>query len=161
MGENTNKTDATTPFRNSYIIDNEAVKQTPEGFVVRSVRIWNIWNQLALICPVDGQCSRVLRSKHLFCKSMGIMIESSVWEPKASLYIFIFLASFLSILLLPNFSKKTLTPFDHGTSPSFLRFQRHFLLIFSLASGNSSYLVFSSLQLSSIIWSTTCILKRI
>ncbi|RVX23689.1 hypothetical protein CK203_000824 [Vitis vinifera] len=88
---------------------------------------------------------------------MGIVIESSVWEPKPSLYIFIFLASFLSIFLLPNFSNRTLAPFDHGTSPSFLRFQRNFLLIFSLASGHSSSFEWKAfLQcLESLSWLTT------
>lgn len=109
------------------------------------VWILNTWIQFVQIWSIDEQWSRVLRSKHLLCKSMGIVIESSVWEPNPSLYIFIFVASFLSIFLLPNFSNRTLAPFDHGTSPSFLRFQRNFLLIFSLASGHSSSFVFSFL----------------
>ncbi|XVF17558.1 hypothetical protein REPUB_Repub10bG0133700 [Reevesia pubescens] len=73
---------------------------------------------------------------------MGIVIESSVWEPSSSVYIFIFLSCFLSLSLFPFYlSKHAPTkspPFsDHPTSSSSsssLRFQRYFLLLYSLAS---------------------------
>ncbi|XP_020230348.1 uncharacterized protein LOC109811117 [Cajanus cajan] len=67
---------------------------------------------------------------------MGVVIESSVWEPNPSVNIFIFVCCFFSILLFPHISNlnRTSTIFDHGTSHSFLRFQRNFLLLYSLAS---------------------------
>ncbi|CAL8164743.1 unnamed protein product [Prunus armeniaca] len=82
---------------------------------------------------------------------MGVVIESSVWEPNPGLYIFIFFASLFSILAFPyasnkysstgsssssSSSSKAPSLFDHGISPtaSSLRFQRNFLLIYSLAS---------------------------
>ncbi|KAF8410176.1 hypothetical protein HHK36_002698 [Tetracentron sinense] len=68
---------------------------------------------------------------------MGVVIESVVWEPKPLLYLFLFFSSFLSIFLLPYFSNnsnRTTTIFDLGIPSSFLRFQRSFLLIYSLAS---------------------------
>ncbi|EOX91628.1 hypothetical protein QUC31_003217 [Theobroma cacao] len=71
---------------------------------------------------------------------MGVVIESSVWEPSSSVYIFIFLSCFLSLSLLPYYLSKhapTKSPSfsDHPTSSSpSLRFQRHFLLVYSLAS---------------------------
>ncbi|XP_059457181.1 uncharacterized protein LOC132187045 isoform X2 [Corylus avellana] len=70
---------------------------------------------------------------------MGVVIESSVWEPNPALYIFIFLSCLASIFLFPfasNHSSASKTPslFDHGLSSSFLRFQRNFLFLYSLAS---------------------------
>ncbi|KAJ7944499.1 molybdate-anion transporter [Quillaja saponaria] len=67
---------------------------------------------------------------------MGVVIESSVWEPNTSLYIFLFFACCSSIFLFPYASNSWKTPvlFDHGNSSSFLRFQRSFLLVYSLAS---------------------------
>ncbi|POO00754.1 Molybdate-anion transporter [Trema orientale] len=77
---------------------------------------------------------------------MAVIIESSVWEPNPWLYILLFMASLFSLLAFPYASKKysitTRTPtiFDHGisssssSSSSFLRFQRNFLLLYSLAS---------------------------
>ncbi|XP_062157204.1 uncharacterized protein LOC133864803 isoform X2 [Alnus glutinosa] len=70
---------------------------------------------------------------------MGVVIESSVWEPNPALYIFIFLSCLASIFLFPlasNHGSTSKTPalFDHGFSSSFLRFQRNFLFLFSLAS---------------------------
>ncbi|RDY04964.1 Molybdate-anion transporter, partial [Mucuna pruriens] len=67
---------------------------------------------------------------------MGVVVETSVWEPNQSIYIFIFVCCCFSIFLFPHASKlnRTSTIFDHGTSHSFLRFQRNFLLIYSLAS---------------------------
>ncbi|KAJ7952784.1 molybdate-anion transporter [Quillaja saponaria] len=67
---------------------------------------------------------------------MGVVIESSVWEPNPLLYIFLFFACCSSIFLFPYASSSNKTPvlFDHGISPSFLRFQRNFLLVYSLAS---------------------------
>ncbi|KAB1214876.1 hypothetical protein CJ030_MR5G016626 [Morella rubra] len=69
---------------------------------------------------------------------MGVVVESSVWEPNPALYIFIFISCFVSICFFPyasgNSSNKTPTLFDHGVSPSFRRFQRNFLFLYSLAS---------------------------
>lgn len=68
---------------------------------------------------------------------MGVTIESSVWEPSPFLYIFIFLSCFFSIFLLPSKSSSSSSSlFDHSNSSSFIPFQRNFLLLFSLASGN-------------------------
>ncbi|XP_019424487.1 PREDICTED: molybdate-anion transporter-like [Lupinus angustifolius] len=67
---------------------------------------------------------------------MGVVIESSIWEPNPSLYIFIFLCCCVSIFLSPISSNlnRTSTIFDHGISSSFFRFQWKFLLLYSLAS---------------------------
>ncbi|KAJ4714756.1 Molybdate-anion transporter like [Melia azedarach] len=68
---------------------------------------------------------------------MAVTIESSVWEPSPFLYIFIFLSCFFSIYVLPYASSKSPSSsslLDHSTSSSFLRFQRNFLLLYSLAS---------------------------
>ncbi|XP_022741427.1 molybdate-anion transporter-like isoform X2 [Durio zibethinus] len=70
---------------------------------------------------------------------MGVVIETSVWEPSSSVYIFIFLSCFLSLSLSPFYLSKHAPirspPFsDHSTSSSPLRFQRYFLLLYSLAS---------------------------
>ncbi|GMJ08033.1 hypothetical protein like AT2G23093 [Hibiscus trionum] len=72
---------------------------------------------------------------------MGIVIETSVWEPSSSVFVFIFISCFLSLSLFPFYlSKHAPTkspPFsDHpaaSSSPS-LRFQLYFLLIYSIAS---------------------------
>ncbi|GLU13472.1 hypothetical protein SLE2022_301080 [Rubroshorea leprosula] len=67
---------------------------------------------------------------------MGVLIESSVWEPVPSIHIFIFLSCFFSLSLFPYYLSKhapvkSPSPFDHATfSP---RFQRNFLFIYSLA----------------------------
>ncbi|KAL1316181.1 hypothetical protein HN51_068405 [Arachis hypogaea] len=67
---------------------------------------------------------------------MGVVIESSVWEPNPSIYIFLFVCCCFSIFLFPYASNhhRTSTIFDHGISSSFLRFQRNFLFVYSLAS---------------------------
>ncbi|KAI3950028.1 hypothetical protein MKW92_013787 [Papaver armeniacum] len=75
---------------------------------------------------------------------MGIVIENEIWEPKPSLYVFLFFSSFLSIFILPYFSnnpnRSSPSPDLPGvtvsslTKSSFLRFQRSFLLLYSLAS---------------------------
>ncbi|CAN0917912.1 Molybdate-anion transporter [Linum grandiflorum] len=72
------------------------------------------------------------------------VIETSFWLPNVSLFGFIFICCFFSISLLPQASKTTrsLSPLDNAASSSsfsspssaFLRFQRKFLLIYSLAS---------------------------
>lgn len=79
-------------------------------------------------------------------QKMGVVIESSVWEPNLALYIFIFISCLLSIFLFPyasnnNSSIKTPALFDHGFSSSFFRFQRNFLFVYSLASGRSLFLL--------------------
>lgn len=69
-------------------------------------------------------------------RSMAVVIETSVWEPNSSLFIFIFVCCILSICLFPYAAKNTSpSPFQQATAPSFLRFRRNFLVIFSLASG--------------------------
>ncbi|RZC44551.1 hypothetical protein C5167_037497 [Papaver somniferum] len=72
------------------------------------------------------------------------VIENEIWEPKPSLYVFLFFSSFLSIFILPYFSnnpnRSSPSPDLPGgtvsslTKSSFLRFQRSFLLLYSLAS---------------------------
>ncbi|KAJ4826656.1 hypothetical protein Tsubulata_001536 [Turnera subulata] len=76
---------------------------------------------------------------------MGVAIETTVWEPNLTLFIFMFIVCFFSLTLFPHFSKNarinnnksSSSSFDHS-SPSppspFLRFHRHFLLLYSLAS---------------------------
>ncbi|KAK7309169.1 hypothetical protein RJT34_05691 [Clitoria ternatea] len=67
---------------------------------------------------------------------MGVVIESSIWEPNPSLYVFLFVCCCFLIFLFPHASNlnRTSTIFDHGISSSFLRCQRNFLLTYSLAS---------------------------
>ncbi|OMO56524.1 hypothetical protein CCACVL1_26485 [Corchorus capsularis] len=69
---------------------------------------------------------------------MGVVIESSVWEPSSFVYVFIFLSCFLSLAFFPYYFSKHAptksTPFsDNSTSSSSLRFQRYFLFLYSLA----------------------------
>ncbi|KAK6923120.1 Molybdate-anion transporter [Dillenia turbinata] len=65
---------------------------------------------------------------------MGVVIESEVWEPNQSVYIFIFISCFLSLFLLPYVSSvRTPNVFDLSSSFLFLRFQRNFLLLYSLS----------------------------
>ncbi|CAA3001131.1 molybdate-anion transporter [Olea europaea subsp. europaea] len=63
---------------------------------------------------------------------MGVVIETEIWEPNKGLYNFMFICCFLSILCLPN--KTIPNVFDHASSSSLLRFQRTFLLFYSLSS---------------------------
>ncbi|KAG5528514.1 hypothetical protein RHGRI_029261 [Rhododendron griersonianum] len=73
---------------------------------------------------------------------MGLVIESEAWEPNQLLYLFILIIScFLSISCLPrrqtNSNNRAPTLFDQSlpsSSSSFLRFQRRFLLLYSLSS---------------------------
>ncbi|XP_045812212.1 molybdate-anion transporter isoform X2 [Trifolium pratense] len=67
---------------------------------------------------------------------MGVVIDNSVWELNPSIFIFIFVCCFFSIFLYPHASNlnRTSTIFDHGLFSSFLRFQRNFLFVYSLAS---------------------------
>ncbi|CAI0405613.1 unnamed protein product [Linum tenue] len=68
------------------------------------------------------------------------VIESSIWLPNISLFVFIFVCCVFSIGLLPKASKSSRSagPLDNvgssSSSSAFLRFQRKFLLIYSLAS---------------------------
>lgn len=80
-------------------------------------------------------------------RDMGVVIESDRWEPKPSAFIFLSAACFASIFLRPYFSKSNAARgsgacslLDLGPTASFLRFQRGFLLIYSLASGPWSFL---------------------
>ncbi|KAG8642687.1 molybdate-anion transporter [Manihot esculenta] len=89
---------------------------------------------------------------------MAVVIETSIWEPNPSLYLFIFISCFFSIVLFPHASRTNTSinksqfqsPFDHGiSSSSFQRFQRKFLLFFSLASVMEGlWSVFGELELA-------------
>ncbi|XP_020090206.1 molybdate-anion transporter isoform X2 [Ananas comosus] len=79
---------------------------------------------------------------------MTVVIEREEWELNPLAYVFLFVSCFASIFLCPYFSKGSAKgaasayPFDLGPSAPFLRFQRSFLLIYSIASvlfGASSY----------------------
>ncbi|KAL8528779.1 hypothetical protein ACS0TY_006297 [Phlomoides rotata] len=63
---------------------------------------------------------------------MGVVIESEVWEPNRSVYVFLFISCVLSILCLPT--KAVANVLDHAPLASFLRFQRKFLLLFAISS---------------------------
>ncbi|PSS30705.1 Molybdate-anion transporter like [Actinidia chinensis var. chinensis] len=68
---------------------------------------------------------------------MGVVIESDVWEPNKTLYLFLLVSCFLSIFCLPHRSvnsNRVLTPFEHSLPSSLLRFQRNFLLLYSISS---------------------------
>ncbi|XP_010940954.1 uncharacterized protein [Elaeis guineensis] len=73
---------------------------------------------------------------------MGVVIEREVWEPKPISYVFLFALCFASISLLPFRSRSggaargtaASSLFDLGPTAPFLRFQRNFLLLYSLAS---------------------------
>ncbi|CAL5370994.1 unnamed protein product [Camellia sinensis] len=70
---------------------------------------------------------------------MGVTIVTDVWEPNRALYVFILVSCSLSIFCLPQLSSnsnRTLarTPFDHSLPSSLFRFQRSFLLLYSLSS---------------------------
>ncbi|KZV35471.1 major facilitator superfamily domain-containing protein 5-like [Dorcoceras hygrometricum] len=63
---------------------------------------------------------------------MGVVIESEIWEPNKAVYVFLFISSFFSIFLFP--ARTNSNVFDHAPPVSFLRFQREFLLLYSLSS---------------------------
>ncbi|XP_056161153.1 uncharacterized protein LOC115676908 isoform X2 [Syzygium oleosum] len=68
---------------------------------------------------------------------MAVVIETTAWEPNPSLFVFIFLACLLSVFLLPYAARSAPPPsaFDHGAPlSSSSRFQRSFLLLYSLCS---------------------------
>lgn len=65
---------------------------------------------------------------------MGVVIESEVWEPNRSVYAILFISCVVSILCLPT--KAVANVLDHAPLASFLRFQRKFLLLFAISSGN-------------------------
>ncbi|CAD5190277.1 unnamed protein product [Musa acuminata subsp. malaccensis] len=72
---------------------------------------------------------------------MGVVIESDRWEPKPSAFIVLSAACFASVFLRPYFSKSNAARgsgasslLDLGPTAPFLRFQRGFLLLYSLAS---------------------------
>ncbi|KAJ0964090.1 hypothetical protein J5N97_029212 [Dioscorea zingiberensis] len=74
---------------------------------------------------------------------MAVVIENEApWEPERFLYVVLFLSCFASLFLHPFFSKPgtssrattTSSPFDLCSSGSFQRFQRSFLILYSLAS---------------------------
>nr|XP_010316004.1 uncharacterized protein LOC101255646 isoform X2 [Solanum lycopersicum] len=64
---------------------------------------------------------------------MGVIVESNVWEPNPALCLFFFISCCLSIYYLPS-STRSSAIFDHAPSSSFIRFQRSFLLLYSLSS---------------------------
>ncbi|CAO2828201.1 unnamed protein product [Amaranthus hypochondriacus] len=71
---------------------------------------------------------------------MGIFIHNEVWDLNPTVLIFIFVASFLSIFLLPHFSNRTTSSFSDtnvvssSSTSYFLQFQRKFLFLYSLSS---------------------------
>ncbi|MCD9560003.1 hypothetical protein HAX54_018388 [Datura stramonium] len=64
---------------------------------------------------------------------MGVTVESDVWEPNPALCLFFFISCCLSIYYLPNSSRSSAI-FGDAPSSSFIRFQRSFLLLYSLSS---------------------------
>ncbi|CAN4082995.1 unnamed protein product [Withania somnifera] len=64
---------------------------------------------------------------------MGVIVESDVWEPNPALCLFFFISCCLSIYYSPNTTRSSAI-FDHAPSSSFIRFQRSFLLLYSLSS---------------------------
>ncbi|XP_062101848.1 uncharacterized protein LOC133808329 [Humulus lupulus] len=90
---------------------------------------------------------------------MAVVIEIVLWEPNPSLYTLLILACVVSIVLLPyasrNLSSGSRTPvvFDlavsSSSSSSFLRLQRNFILIYSLASvAEGLWSVFGEMELA-------------
>lgn len=76
---------------------------------------------------------------------MGVVMQrEEEWEPKPLSYLFLFVSCAASISLLPYFSKSrgggggaassSSSPFDLGPTAAFLRFQRSFLILYSLSS---------------------------
>ncbi|KAJ6797271.1 molybdate-anion transporter [Iris pallida] len=68
---------------------------------------------------------------------MAVVIPKEEWELSPFAYVFLFLSCSSSVFLPPCFSRKTSAPaaaFDAGPTAPFLRFQRSFLFIYSLAS---------------------------
>ncbi|CAM8985728.1 unnamed protein product [Rhodiola kirilowii] len=67
---------------------------------------------------------------------MGVVIESEVWEPSSSAFVFIFISCFLSLFLYPHFSRNdsASSSLDHGSPRSLSRFRNKFLFIYSVAS---------------------------
>jgi hypothetical protein len=82
--------------------------------------------------------------------SMGVVIETFIWEPSSSFFIFFFVSTFLSISLFPYLAKnRTFGSFDHSISSSFARFQRWFLAIYTLSSVMEGLLsVYGELELT-------------
>ncbi|CAI9111310.1 OLC1v1011506C1 [Oldenlandia corymbosa var. corymbosa] len=68
--------------------------------------------------------------------SMGVVIESEVWESNKWLHVYILFTCFLSIYFCPHSSQKSTaaTVFDHSLPSAFLRFERIFLLLFTISS---------------------------
>ncbi|XP_039121011.1 uncharacterized protein LOC120257643 [Dioscorea cayenensis subsp. rotundata] len=74
---------------------------------------------------------------------MAVVIESvPPWAPKPFIYLLLFASCFASLFLYPYFSKPGFlsrpttasSPFDLGSYGSFQRFQRRFLILYSIAS---------------------------
>ncbi|GFP78919.1 uncharacterized protein ycf36 [Phtheirospermum japonicum] len=63
---------------------------------------------------------------------MGVVIESEIWEPSKALFIVLFISCVFSILFLPT--KSIANVVDHAPAATFIRFQRKFLILYSLAS---------------------------
>ncbi|KAL3637682.1 hypothetical protein CASFOL_018130 [Castilleja foliolosa] len=63
---------------------------------------------------------------------MGVVIESEIWEPNKALFIFLFIPCVFSIFFLPT--KSISNVIDPAPAASFIRFQRKFLIFYSLAS---------------------------
>ncbi|XP_074301657.1 uncharacterized protein LOC141633070 isoform X2 [Silene latifolia] len=71
---------------------------------------------------------------------MGVGIETQVWQLNPTVFLFLYLASFLSIFLFPHLSRKTTSSLSNhssassSSSVSFLHFQRKFIFLYSLSS---------------------------
>jgi hypothetical protein len=72
---------------------------------------------------------------------MAVVIEREEWEIPSSAYYLLFFSCFASLFVFPFFSSRSSSfsprAFDHAQASSFLRFQKGFLLVYSLASGTS------------------------
>ncbi|XP_078173455.1 major facilitator superfamily protein [Carex rostrata] len=69
---------------------------------------------------------------------MAVVIEREEWEIPSSAYYLLFASCFASLFFFPFFSSRSspfsLHSFEHAQASSFLRFQKGFLLVYSLAS---------------------------
>lgn len=78
------------------------------------------------------------------CALMAVVIEREEWEIPSSAYYLLFASCFASLFFFPFFSSRSfpfsLHSFEHAQASSFLRFQKGFLFVYSLASGTLFYM---------------------
>lgn len=114
------------------------LNETEVFFCYTSVKISNSPSLLRRCCWV---CFLLFSFLRWLVRSMGVVIESFTWEPSSNFFVFFFISTFLSIFLFPYLAKnRTFGTFDHSVSSSFARFQRWFLAIYTLSSGNHIYI---------------------